>query len=110
VKRFDRPAEYCLTMVSDGERAKRLSALAHPIRLEVLTMAESVPLSASEAAIALGEPLGTVAYHFRVLHTAGLIELVSTERRRGSVESFYQATNPGWSEFAHRLDELIALD
>ena len=56
-------------------------------------MAESVPISASEAAVALSEPLGTVAYHFRVLHTAGLIELVSTERRRGSVESFYQATS-----------------
>jgi DNA-binding transcriptional ArsR family regulator len=97
-------------MTSDTARAKRLSALAHPIRLEVLTMAESVPISASEAAVALGEPLGTVAYHFRVLHTAELIELVSTERRRGSVESFYQATSSGWREFASKLDELIALD
>jgi DNA-binding transcriptional ArsR family regulator len=98
------------TMTNDTARAKRLSALAHPIRLEVLTMTESVPISASEAAVALGEPLGTVAYHFRVLHTAGLIELVSTERRRGSVESFYQATSSGWAEFAGKLDELIALD
>ena len=98
------------TMPSDTARAKRLSALAHPIRLDVLVMAESVPMSASEAAVALSEPLGTVAYHFRVLHTAGLIELVSTERRRGSIESFYQATNSGWTEFSEKLDELIALD
>jgi DNA-binding transcriptional ArsR family regulator len=97
-------------MTSDTARAKRLSALAHPIRLEVLTMAESGPISASEAAVALGEPLGTVAYHFRVLHTAGLIDLVAEERRRGSVESFYKTASAGWGEFAEKLDELIALD
>src|ERR671931_240077 len=95
---------------TDGTRAKRLSALAHPIRLEVLTMAEADSISASEAAVALGEPLGTVAYHFRVLHTAGLIELVAEERRRGSVESFYRTTSSGWREFAEKLDKLIELE
>jgi DNA-binding transcriptional ArsR family regulator len=97
-------------MSSGSAKAKQLSALAHPIRLEVLMMAEEEPISASQAAVALGEPLGTVAYHFRVLQTAGLIELVSEERRRGSVESFYQTTSSGWREFAEKLDELISLD
>ena len=73
-------------------------------------IAETESISASEAAVALGEPLGTVAYHFRVLHTAGLIERVAKERRRGSVESFYRTTSSGWREFAEKLDELIALD
>jgi DNA-binding transcriptional ArsR family regulator len=91
-------------------RAKRLSALAHPIRLEVLTIAESVPISASEAAVALGEPLGTVAYHFRVLHTAGLIELVSTERRLGSVERLLPGHQLRLGRVRRQLDELIALD
>ena len=58
---------------------KRLSALAHPIRLHILSVAESEDISASEVAVALTEPLGVVAYHFRVLHTAGLIELVGTQ-------------------------------
>jgi DNA-binding transcriptional ArsR family regulator len=97
-------------MPAEIDRAKRLSALAHPIRLEVLRMAESVPISASEAAVALGEPLGTVAYHFRVLHNAGLIELVGTERRRGSIESFYEATSSGWTELNATLDKLIEHD
>jgi hypothetical protein len=26
------------------------------------------------------------------------------------VESFYQASSSGWTEFAHKLDELIAID
>ena len=97
-------------MTNDTEKAKRISAVAHPIRLAVLTMAESEPVSASEAAVRLGEPLGTVAYHFRVLHTAGLVELVSEERRRGSVESFYRTTSEGWSEFAEKLEALIELE
>jgi predicted ArsR family transcriptional regulator len=97
-------------MASDVEKAKRLTAVAHPIRLAVLTMAESEPVSASEAAVRLGEPLGTVAYHFRVLHTAGLVELVSEERRRGSVESFYRTTSEGWTEFAEKLEALIELE
>ena len=73
-------------------------------------MAEEEAVSASEVAVALSEPLGTVAYHFRVLHTAGLIELVSEERKRGSIESFYRATSSGWSDFAERLDGLIEPD
>jgi predicted ArsR family transcriptional regulator len=97
-------------MPSESTRAKLLNAVAHPIRLAVLIMAESEPVSASDAAVALGEPLGTVAYHFRVLHTAGLIELVSQEYRRGSVESFYETTSTGWAEFAEKLDELSPLD
>jgi DNA-binding transcriptional ArsR family regulator len=106
-------ADYCRHMTSDtseAARAKRLSALAHPVRLEILMKAESEPVSASAMAVALGEPLGTVAYHFRVLHTAGLIELVAEERRRGSIESFYETTSSGWREFAQKLDDLIALD
>jgi DNA-binding transcriptional ArsR family regulator len=97
-------------MPSETERAKRLSAVAHPIRLAVLRLAESGPVSASDAAVALGEPLGSVAYHFRVLHTVGLIALVSEERRRGSVESFYEATSTGWADFAEKLEQLIALE
>jgi len=94
-------------MTNDTERIKRITAVAHPIRIAVLTMAEEQPVSASEAAVALGEPLGTVAYHFRVLHTAGLIDLVSEERKRGSIESFYRTRGTGWAEFAETLDGLI---
>jgi predicted ArsR family transcriptional regulator len=97
-------------MLSETERAKRLTAVAHPIRLAVLTMAESAPVSASDAAVELSEPLGSVAYHFRVLHTAGLIELVSEERRRGSIQSFYETTSTGWADFAEKLEQLIALE
>ena len=95
--------------VADGAgiHGKRLSALAHPIRLHILSVAESEDISASEVAVALTEPLGVVAYHFRVLHTAGLIELVGTQRRRGSIQSFYRATTTGWSDLTETVEQLI---
>src|SRR5688500_19083562 len=95
-------------MVADGGGipGKRLSALAHPIRLHILSVAETEDISASEVAVALSEPLGVVAYHFRVLHTAGLIELVGTERRRGSIQSFYRATTTGWAELAETVEQI----
>lgn len=103
------PSIFTLEMVADGGGipGKRLSALAHPIRLHILSVAESEDISASEVAVALSEPLGVVAYHFRVLHTAGLIELVGTERRRGSIQSFYRATTTGWAELAETVEQMI---
>jgi DNA-binding transcriptional ArsR family regulator len=90
--------------------AKRLAALAHPLRIQILATAESEAVSPSDLAVALGEPLGVVAYHFRVLHTVGLIELVSTERRRGSLQSFYRATGQGWTDLAATLEIMVGVD
>ena len=90
--------------------AKRLGALAHPLRIQILATAESEAVSPSDLAVALGEPLGIVAYHFRVLHTVGLIELVSTERRRGSIQSFYRATGQGWTDLAAALEIMVGVD
>jgi DNA-binding transcriptional ArsR family regulator len=87
--------------------AKRLAALAHPIRVFILQATETAAASPSDVAVALGEPLGVVAYHFRVLHNVGLIELTATERRRGSVQSFYRAAGPGWGELASRLRVMV---
>ena len=97
-------------MTERDSRSRRLSALAHPIRLYILTEAESAPISPSEIAVKLSEPLGVVAYHFRVLHTAGLIELVDRQPRRGSIQSFYAATTEGWSEFAETVEGMISED
>jgi DNA-binding transcriptional ArsR family regulator len=90
--------------------AKRLGALAHPLRVQILAAAESEVVSPSDLAVALREPLGVVAYHFRVLHTAGLLELVATERRRGSVQSFYRATGRGWTDLATTLETMVGVD
>jgi DNA-binding transcriptional ArsR family regulator len=94
-----------------GERSldgKRLAALAHPIRMYILEATETEPVSPSEMAVKVGEPLGTVAYHFRVLHNAGLIELAGTERKRGSIQNFYRAVRPGWRDVIETLQDMTA--
>ena len=85
----------------------RLAALAHPIRLAVLEAAEHSATSPSELAVRLDEPLGVVAYHVRVLHTAGLIELVATEQRGGFTRNVYRTCRPGWSRLAEDLRGLV---
>lgn len=92
----------------EGWEAKRVAALAHPIRIFILEAADEEQVSPSEVAVALGEPLGVVAYHFRVLNTVGLIELAATERKRGSIQSFYRPVRPGWADFLRSLRDMVA--
>lgn len=67
-------------------------ALAHPLRARVLVALSERVASPNEIARELGEPLGRVSHHFRVLAKIGTIELVETRPRRGAVEHFYRAT------------------
>ena len=66
-------------------------ALSHPIRHRVLVALNERVASPKELAAELGEPLGNVSYHTRVLAQLGCIELVSTTQRRGALEHHYRA-------------------
>ncbi len=70
-----------------------VKALDHVLRqhiLMVLVQREASPLELSEA---LGESLGQVSYHFRVLRNeCGMIEKTRTVPRRGVIESYHRAT------------------
>jgi DNA-binding transcriptional ArsR family regulator len=59
-------------------------------------LADAGEASPSELADALGEPLGNVSYHVRVLRELNCLELVRTEPRRGALEHFYRATVSPW--------------
>src|SRR6202008_4618159 len=66
-------------------------ALAHPLRHRLLAAMSEREASPSELAAELGEPLGNVAYHVRMLETLGWIELVRTTARRGALEHHSRA-------------------
>lgn len=68
-------------------------ALAHPLRQRILEVLNERVSSPREVAEELGEKLGDVGYHFRMLREYGVIELVRTEQRRGAVKHFYRATS-----------------
>src|SRR3712207_5778126 len=68
-----------------------MKALAHPLPQKILAALSERVASPSELAEELGEPLGNVSYHVRMLVDLGCIELVSTTPRRGALEHHYKA-------------------
>src|ERR1044072_9636441 len=71
--------------------ATGLQGLGHPIRVQALVLLEfeSTPRELAEV---IGEPLGVVSYHVRMLAQYELVERVRTEPRRGALSHFYQRT------------------
>ena len=66
-------------------------ALAHPLRVQLLSALNEGVASPNELAKQPDEPLTNVSYHVRMLHDLGCIELVDTEPRRGALEHYYRA-------------------
>lgn len=78
---------------SDGALDPRVvKAMGHPLRHRLLIAYNERVASPNELAKQLGEPLGNVAYHTRILLDLGTIELVDTAQRRGATEHYYRAT------------------
>jgi DNA-binding transcriptional ArsR family regulator len=70
-----------------------VKALNHPLRVKALTILSERTASPTEIAELLDKKLSNVAYHIRVLHELGLIEIVEEESVRGSVAHFYRAVD-----------------
>lgn len=73
-----------------------VKAMNHPIRFAALSILAERVASPSDLAKELGETVGAVAYHVRILRDLGAIELVETAQRRGATESYYRATVRAW--------------
>jgi DNA-binding transcriptional ArsR family regulator len=69
-----------------------IKALSHSIRIRALEVLNTRIASPSELAKELGEPLGNVAYHVKILEENDAIELVRTAPVRGALEHFYRAS------------------
>lgn len=70
-------------------------ALAHPLRVEILRLLEEGPSGPKRLADRMGERLGNVSYHMKVLITCDCIELVETIPQRGAVEHIYKLKSQG---------------
>jgi len=71
---------------------KLAKALAHPLRVQLLSILNERVSSPNQLSKELGEPLGNVSYHVKVLLDYDCAELVKKEPRRGAIEHFYRAT------------------
>ena len=78
---------------SSGVNMQLVKALAHELRVEILTILNERMASPNELAKELDEGLSQVSYHVKVLKDYECIELVKTEPRRGAVEHYYRATS-----------------
>lgn len=68
----------------------------HPLRSRILELVEQRGQAAPvDLAGVLDAPLGTIAYHVRVLLAAGALELVEERRVRGAVAHYYRVTAGG---------------
>jgi DNA-binding transcriptional ArsR family regulator len=76
----------------EGITQQLAKALAHPLRVRILTSLHRGISSPNQLAQELDEPLGNVSYHVKTLLEYNCVELVKTEPRRGAVEHFYRAT------------------
>ena len=75
-------------MTDDATSALR--AIAHPVRLQILSLLTGAELSAAEVARELDLTHANASYHLRVLLDAGELEIASEERIRGGVAKRYR--------------------
>ncbi|MEO3755070.1 helix-turn-helix domain-containing protein [Streptomyces sp. B6B3] len=87
-----------------------LRALAHPLRLRLLSLLTARPMSATEAARALGSSQANVSYHLRLLHSVGLLELAEEVAVRGGRAKRYRhAPSSGESVAPGSRDDYVVL-
>jgi DNA-binding transcriptional ArsR family regulator len=72
--------------------ARVVKALGHPVRVQALTILNERIASPNEISKELGQTVGHVSYHIKVLRECECIELVDTAPRRGAMEHYYRAT------------------
>lgn len=76
-----------------GVDQRIVRAMGHPVRLQALVILNERVASPNEIAKELGESVGHVSYHIKVLKECECIELVDTAPRRGAMEHYYRATD-----------------
>lgn len=67
-----------------------LRAMAHPLRLHLLSLLTGAEMSAAEVARELRITHANASYHLRQLHAAGLLDVAGEERVRGGLARRYR--------------------
>ncbi len=68
-------------------------AMGHQVRVQALIILNERVASPNEISKEVGESVGHVSYHIKVLKECECIELVDTAPRRGAMEHYYRATD-----------------
>ena len=87
-------------MTETGNSRESLRAIAHPLRLQILSLLTGAELSAAEVARELDITHANASYHLRVLLDAGELVVAGEEKIRGGVAKRYR--HPWDQEKTHR--------
>jgi DNA-binding transcriptional ArsR family regulator len=87
-----------------ADRIKELRAVAHPVRLRILSLLTGSAMSAAEVARELGLTHANASYHLRLLHESGTIVEAGEERIRGGVAKRYRYDPTQQRDDGDRLD------
>ncbi|WP_265445413.1 ArsR/SmtB family transcription factor [Flexivirga meconopsidis] len=79
-----------MSLEDEARRLTGLRAVAHPVRLRMLSLLTGVELSAAELARELGISQANASYHVRLLADAGEVSVVGTESVRGGMAKRYR--------------------
>jgi DNA-binding transcriptional ArsR family regulator len=99
--------------INEIKDPRLVKALAHPLRVSILSALEHRVASPSELAEELGVPLPNLSYHIRMLVQLDLLKLVKTRPRRGAIEHYYKASGPvavsdeAWGEVPSLIKEAM---
>ncbi|MEV0285867.1 MULTISPECIES: helix-turn-helix domain-containing protein [unclassified Kribbella] len=73
-----------------GDDVRELRAVAHPVRLRMLSLLTGSAMSAAEVARELGLTHANASYHLRILLESGTVVEAGEERIRGGVAKRYR--------------------
>lgn len=78
-------------MAGDGKRIDHqlVRALAHPTRMEILERLQGRIASPVELSQELNKSPSVISYHACTLLQCGCLELIASERRKGSLENVF---------------------
>jgi DNA-binding transcriptional ArsR family regulator len=81
--------------MNDHQAAEVAKALSHPLRIAFLReLRDRRKMSPAEFTRGSGDRLGNVSYHVSALREAGVLEVVETAKRRGTLEHYSALTGP----------------
>ena len=99
--------------ILDIDDPRLVKALAHPLRVRILSLLERRSATPKEMAQELGVPLENLAYHVRTLRGFGFIKLERKRMVRGAVEHRYKlAARPqisarAWEQLPEAVREAL---
>lgn len=68
----------------------QIKIFAHPLRARLVEIFAEKPMTAKQAAVVIGQKPTKLYHHVEALERVGLIKLVKTQKKRGTLEKYYR--------------------